>query len=264
MPLQIAELDRRVLEDSPLTNVICQIRFDRTATVAEAKTARAFHDALGGSSGAFPKLNAINEQSVNVALGPNIAPSFAQHAHATGWRLSNDDETRSITLLPSSVALEAQNYAGWDADFRPILDDILSAVDDCVSPVFEERIGLRYINQIVDPQVTRAQEWREHLDPHLLGLVLHDEIGEHLTFARQQAVLELENEVRCTINHGFGPDPDRPGRLTYLLDVDVARSGMRPYVRAEIVASAAQFNSYALRIFQLAITPTLLERFSAA
>ena len=263
MPLQIAEVDRRILEHSPLTNVICQIRFDRTPHVAEAKTARRFHELLGGPDGPFPKLNVITEQMVNVSVGPNVPPSLGHQTAVPGWRLTDAEDKRAIVLMPHLVTLEAQNYAGWDEDFRPLLETILDGIDECVSPVFEERIGLRYINQIVTPEVSTPREWREHFDPHLLGLVLHDEIGEHLAFSRQQVVLELEDDVRCTVNHGFGPDPDRPGQLTYLLDVDTARAGMRSYDRANVAAAVALFNSYALRIFQLAVAPSVREHLSA-
>jgi uncharacterized protein (TIGR04255 family) len=261
--LHFPELDRKRLARAPLTSVVCQVRFDQTAQVSEAKTARAFHEALGGRAGPYPKLESITETQVNLAFGPGVLPGFGHQSGAmSGWRLTNEDGTRAIGLMPHSLAFEDRQYATWDDDFAPRLDAALAALREHVDPVFEQRLGLRYINQITEPDVREAEGWRGWIDGALLGIVMHDEIGPHVKLARQQVVLELENDVRCTLNHGFAPDPERDAALTYLVDIDVSREGMRPFDRDAISAAAAEFNAHALGLFQSTVTRELRERLS--
>lgn len=263
MAVHFPELDRQKLARSPLVSVVCQVRFDLTPQASEAKTARAFHEALGGPGGRYPKLESIAETTINLAVGPNILPSFGQQAGATtGWRLTNEDGTRTIGLMPHSLTFEDRDYDGWENDFGPQLDEALAALHEHLDPVFEQRLGLRYINQITEPDVREADGWRGWIDSALLGIVMHNEIASYVKLARQQVSLELDNDMRCTLNHGFAPDPEREGALTYLVDIDVSREGMRAFDRNAISATAAQFNAQALRLFQMTVTPELRERLS--
>jgi uncharacterized protein (TIGR04255 family) len=61
------------------------------------------------------------------------------------------------------------------------------------------------------------------------------------------------------VNHGYAPDDAREGALTYVLDFDVAREGMRRFDTEGIRAAADLFNAYALRMFQIATTDELRE-----
>jgi uncharacterized protein (TIGR04255 family) len=260
VPLDLSDLDTSVLVRSPLTSVICQIRFNHSPRASDAQIASDFYEALGGKTGRYPKLEQIAETAINVSVGPNVPAAVAQQAPVSGWRMSSADGQHVVSLLPTSIALEATTYEGWDQDFGPRLDEMLDCVERLVEPVFEQRVGLRYINQVVETEVRAPEGWREWIDAQLLGLITNDEIGPMVVFARQQAILQLDEEARCTWNHGFVPDPDREGTLAYLLDYDIAREGMRPFDRHQIRNTLNLFNCYALRLFQLSTTPALRER----
>jgi uncharacterized protein (TIGR04255 family) len=261
VPLDLTNLDRGVLGRSPLSSVICQVRYDVTPTASDARTARAFFDRLG-AGGRFEKLDQVLESALNVAFTPGSAPAVAQQPSNSGWRLSAADGGRVVLLMPTHVAVEATSYEGWEADFAPLLADVLDAVADLVNPVFEQRLGLRYVNQIAEPEVAEAREWHGWIDDRLLGVATHEEIGPMVAFLRQQTILQLDDEARCTINSGFAPDPERDELLTFLFDCDVVRQGTRPFEVTSVRETADQFNSYALRLFQLATTPQLREALS--
>jgi uncharacterized protein (TIGR04255 family) len=178
--------------------------------------------------------------------------------------MRGDDSATVVALLPSWVTLEMFDYPGWEEGFEPLLRDVVRAVGETIRPTFEQRIGLRYINQITDPQDVRsAEEWTDLIQPAFLALAAQPEIGPHVRLTRQQTILELEGDVRCNVNHGFGPDDDRGGALTYVLDLDVYREGMRDFDPDQILAAASEFNLVALRLFQLATTPELRNLFTA-
>lgn len=258
MTLDLTDLDRSLLQRSPLTNVICQVRYDLTSQASDPRTARDFFDRLG-TGGRFERLDQVIESALNVAVASGSAPAVSQQAGNSGWRLSASEGARIISLMPTHVSVEATEYDGWEADFAPLLSEVLVAVADLVNPVFEQRLGLRYINQITEPAVREAPEWRGWIDESFLALSTHGELGEMVAFQRQQTTLELDEQARCTLNTGFSPDPDRDGLLTFLLDFDVSREGMRPFVVDSIRQAADLFNSYALRLFHLATTPALRE-----
>ena len=257
MPLDVSQVDRSVLLNSQLASVICQVRFDPTPRAGEANMVKQLRERLGGEA-AFPKLDQIAEASVNVSIARATAPVAVQD-NQTGWRMQSADERQVVILLPVLVTLEVFNYEGWDT-FSQRLREVLEAVGELVEPVFEQRLGLRYINQLTVPETRISTDWVGNVDPHFLGIGAHPEIAGDILYARQQALLQLDEEVRCTINHGFAPDDDREGALTYVLDFDLAREGARSFDVPSILDAAATFNTYALRLFQIATTPELRER----
>ena len=258
MPLDLTDLDRRVLRHAPLATVICQVRYNVTSAASDLETARSFQQRLA-ERGLFDRLDQIVESTLNVAVAPHVAPAVAQGPLNTGWRLTAADGTRLVSLLPTHFAVEATAYNGWEEDFAPLLYEVLDAVVELVQPVFEQRLGLRYVNQLTHPEVVEAAEWRGWIDESFLAMATHDELGPMLTFLRQQAILQLDGEARCTVNSGFSPDPDRDGALTFLLDFDIAREGTRGFDAAQIRETLDLFNSYALRLFQIATSPRLRE-----
>jgi uncharacterized protein (TIGR04255 family) len=264
VPLDLSDLDRTVLQRSPLSSVICQIRYDKTDAASSPRVAQQFYEALSDGGSRFSRLDQILESTFGLAMGPGAAPALAQQPGSSGWRLISPDGARTISLLPTHVAVEATAYEGWDNDFAPLLYETLAAVAKHVQPVFEQRVGLRYVNQITSPEVAEPQQWHGLVDAAFLPIATHTELGPLTTFLRQSAILELEEGVRCTINSGFAPDPDRDELLTFLLDFDIAREGTREFITSEIEAAVSQFNSYALRLFQLAVTSDLREALAHA
>lgn len=260
MPLDLAAVDRSTLARPPLTSVICQVRYDTTPAASDARKLQDLRSAIGGDV-AFPSVEEIKQGELSIQFGPGMSPAASQQTTVgRGWRLRSADGTRVVALLPTWVTLEMFAYPGWDEGFFPMLESLIQAANDIVEPTFEQRLGLRYINQIRTPEDVRSAEgWAGFIDPTFLSVAAHPEIGPHVHLTRQQTVLELGDGVACNVNHGFGPDDDRGGALTYVLDLDVYREGMRDFDPQLICATVTEFNLIALRLFQLATTPELRE-----
>lgn len=250
----MSQVDRSLLSQSPLTSVICQVRFNPTPAAGDARKVQELREKLGGEA-AFPALEPITEAAINISISPT-APPVSQQQNSTGWRMTSEDGKRVVVLLPSAVALESFDYPGWDG-FAQDLEALLVAISESVEPVFEQRLGLRYINQLTSPNVQTPEGWRDYIDPTFLGLGVHDEIASMVRFSRQQVVLQLDEDTRGTLHQGYAPDDERENALTYVLDFDIAREGTRPFDSAGIREAVDRFNAYALRLFQLATTGTL-------
>lgn len=134
----------------------------------------------------------------------------------------------------------------------------MAAVAEHVRPTFEQRIGLRYVDRITELGLTDLTAWQPYLRPELLGLALHPQLGPGVRTYHQQVVIELAEGVTAGLRHGPVVEP-ASDIVDYQLDYDIFRQGGRAFDTATILDEAAQFNIYALQLFQATISDSLLE-----
>ena len=251
--LDLPAPDTRQLSDAPLDVVVCQLQYDTNLAVSDTKTARALHDALGGRHGTYPRVEQIQTRSISLDMTAGVSPSLSS-SPGSGWRFAAEDGTWIVSILAEHVSVETSAYQNWN-DFRDRLRVVLEAVAVHVDPVFEQRLGLRYIDRLVTPDVASPADWEKVVAPHLLGPVLHQGIGPAIRVAQQHLVLALDEdgEAQCGFRHGFVVAAD--DEPAYVLDYDVHRSVGRPFNVNDALAGADQFNQYALQLFQASITP---------
>jgi uncharacterized protein (TIGR04255 family) len=175
----------------------------------------------------------------------------------SGWRFASADGAWVITLMPDNFSLETSAYTTWTDDFAPRLSALIDAVAAHVEPTFEQRIGLRYVDRIDELGLTELETWKRYLRPEVLGLVLHPELGPGVRSYQQQLAIELAEGVMAGLRHGPVVEPG--GVVDYQLDYDIFRQGGRAFDAAAIKAAAAQFNMYALQLFQATVSDELLE-----
>ncbi|MGH2411610.1 MAG: TIGR04255 family protein, partial [Chloroflexota bacterium] len=111
MPLSLPPPDKRQLARSPLALVVCQIKFEELIAATDTRVAVAFHDALGGRTGPYQKLEPAINQTINVIGGPGGVQSSAQPRQ--GWRLRSTDGSWTVVLMPDNVILETSRYVTW-------------------------------------------------------------------------------------------------------------------------------------------------------
>ena len=257
MAISLPAPDRRPLARSPLELVVCQLRFETNLAVSDGHVALSFHETLGGRSGRYPKIGQMTSQELNLAVGAGIPVGHARSL--AGWRFAAEDDRWLVSLMPDYVSLETSAYTTWEDDFQPRLDAIIDALAEVLKPALEQRLGLRYVDRIVEPAVGSAAEWGPYIAPELLGLIRHEALGAAVTASRQTLLLQLDEEVKCGLTHGFAPDPSKGGELSYLLDFDIHRDQARAFDATHTKEAAVQFNTFALQLFQMAVTPTFLE-----
>lgn len=254
--VDLPEPDTTRLARSPLELVVCQIRHERRLVVGDGATALAVHETLGGATGPYPSIDEVSGAELNVVMGMG-APDLRE-TKSSGWRLTSADGAWVITLMPDNFSLETSAYTTWSGDFAPRLEALIDAVDEHVKPTIEQRIGLRYVDRINELGLTDLAGWRSYLRPELLGLVLHPQLGPGVRQYVQQVVIEFADSVLAGLRHGPVIEPGREV-VDYQLDYDIFRQRGRSFDASVVKAAAAQFNIYALQLFQATITDELLE-----
>ncbi len=257
MPFPLPAPDKRRLTRSPLALVVCQVKFEELIAPSDARTAVAFHDALGGRSGPYPKLEQAISQTINVVGGPGGVQSSAQPRQ--GWRLRSAEGHWTVVLMPDHVVLETSRYTTWSDDFEPRLNNLLRATALHIEPALEQRLGLRYVDRITEPAVQAPGEWREYINLTFLGAILDDQIEGSIRAAQQQIDVDLGDGIAAGVRHGFFADPSRDGSPTYLLDVDVYRETGQAFDVAGIMATLNIFHERNLQVFQRVMTPKMLD-----
>jgi uncharacterized protein (TIGR04255 family) len=255
LALELPVADNRLLPRSPLELVICQVRLAQLPEVGDASSALAVHRATGGEDGPFPQMEPVQLQTAQFSIGASVVTEGP--SSGVGWQLRSEDGAWTAALMPDHIALTTTAYSGW-ADFRSRLESVIKAVAEVMHPVIENRLGLRYVDRIVRPEVVHSDDWAGLISDFMLGPVVHSSFAGHVRTSQQQLELDIDDGERAIIRHGSVVDPARQGRLSYLLDFDAFRERTREFSPEGILRTADVFNDICLRLFQLAITPELL------
>lgn len=258
MPLDLPEPDSSLLPGSPLDLVVCQVRFENKPENSTPQVGLAIHQALGGGSALYPRLDQLRGQAVNFELGAQGRASVTQNESESGWRYQSADGLWIVGLMPDHLSLECKEYAGWE-DFGQRLRDLIDVCAEHLAPEIEQRIGLRYVDRITEVDARMPRDWAEYLQEPILGFAAHEVLGDHLASARQQMVFDLGDTYGCVLTHGFLPRED--GRLDYLLDYDVFREGGRPFDVDAVRETLEVLHSDASKLFHASISPALYEIF---
>lgn len=258
MSLNLPVPDKRQLKRSPLVLVVAQIRHEEVVDLSTGRAMLEIHKALGGLSGRYPRSEQATEQATNIQIGPGLLPTTIQ-TQRKGWRLRSGDGAWTISLMPEFFTLETVAYTSWSDDFRPRMVELINAVSRYLDPATQQRIGLRYVDRIVDPAVQSPQEWEGYIAPEFLGPLLHPHIGSTALATQQQIDIQASDEIRSSIRHGYFVDPTQSNCLTYLLDFDVYRETIRVFDPEDIINTLDTFNYLSLQLFQQVVTARLLD-----
>ena len=257
MPLTLPEPVTDRLTNSPLKLVVCQIRFEETPAVTDAKIGLAFFNSLGGATGPYPQFSEFHGEQVDITVAPGSSIS-AQKTQLTGWRCVSEDQNWSVVLLPNGVSLETKAYTSWTDDFEARLRTILASLVEHVNPAVRMRLGLRYVDVLVRPGVKSPRDWQGWILDSFLGPALHPQLGPAVLAAQQQLEIDADNGMRCTLRHGTVLD-GATGSPAYLLDWDIHDDAPVSFDQGGILGSLLDFNRLAVRLFQSAITPQLFD-----
>jgi uncharacterized protein (TIGR04255 family) len=237
--------------DSSLSMAVCQVGYEGGAPISDSRVMLAVQGELGGNKGPYPRIEKQQGSEPSAVLGGGIQTPVP--AAPIGWRFLSPGGRWIISLMPDSFSLETRGNMVWE-DFQNRFSMLIEAVAKHVEPLMEERLGLRYVYQIAGLDVKSPQEWRGHLAPELLGMALDEHLGPAILSAEQAIILDAGQGRQCTIRHGFAPDPARSNMLTYLIDVDTYRQGLRVLDASDIKASANAYDSWAQQVMRWVIT----------
>jgi uncharacterized protein (TIGR04255 family) len=245
--VELPEYDSVRLARSPLVLVAAQVNFEEVGREVSHAHARAFQRSLG--SDRWPVL-----QSAPLVQATMTPGGVVTEPNRQAYRLANREENASLLINPDSVTLESRAYTGWDA-FRGDLTAVVAALADVFDPGVQQRLGLRYIDQIPLPE--GEDDWQALVRESLLGLSGDTMFADSIVASDQRVLLQLDDGIRCVLRHGQLAEPatDRPGGA-YLLDFDVYREGGL-FDPAAADAGADVLHGYVGRLFRACITDRL-------
>jgi uncharacterized protein (TIGR04255 family) len=157
--------------------------------------------------------------------------------------------------LPDSLAVETARFRSWD-EFGPIFSKAVELLTVTAAPALEERLGLRFINDLSAPSAPTAEDWRRYVAPELLGLELHSRLGAGIVAAESTFSVELEDDCRSAIRSQRVSRPD--GSVGYVLDIDTYRQSSTPFDAAAVIAAADSLNEKSVSIFHELVSEEFL------
>jgi uncharacterized protein (TIGR04255 family) len=244
------------LAHSPLTLVACQVRHERILAVSDARIGLRIHEAL---SPRYPTIHEVTRVETAVQISPTGASATREPA-VNGWQLKSGDQRWTVTIDPESFTLETSAYDDWD-DFQQRFSTLTAAVLEVYQPTLEQRIGLRYVDEIRDSSVTSPSGWRGKIADSILGPIADARLGGAVRSSQQLLELDAGDSCGIVLRHGAVTSPTGAEHV-YLLDHDCFRQAGRPLSTGEIAATVERLHELALQVFQAAVTPEFYAQLS--
>jgi uncharacterized protein (TIGR04255 family) len=217
---------KRVLSNSPLVLVLCQVRFSPLMAM-EGYIPRIQEELRFAG---YP-INASSQLHEVVSAGTSRTST-----QRTRWRWEFLDKDRRIgvVLHEGFVAVQTTDYQDFDQFSSRVLD-VVDIVSRSVGELFVTRVGLRYVDVVLPRD---GERWEQYLQPGLAGfagkrflpgttLQLHQVIGPTEVGAMHVRLLQnrdgvllppdlADNQLELPAHLGT----QRPGSLVTILDVD--------------------------------------------
>lgn len=264
MPHGLPVADSTRLDRSPLQLVVCQIKFEQTVAVGDPRLILALHEELGGADGPYPKVEQVRGSRLDIPVNlGGQSPGVPSETSFTAWRMQHADGWM-VTVMPDSVSLETTRYTAWTSDFKPRLTALVDATAKHIKPATEQRVGLRYVDRIVEPPVTEPDQWRGLIADEALGALLHPTLGPLVRAIQQQLILDLGDGISAIVRTAMVADPAASDNLAYMLDIDVFREGVRAFDSASIKGAVVNLHDINLRLFQQVTSADLRRQLTAA
>lgn len=241
------------LARAPLSLVVCQVRHERNLTLGDPKQVLKIVQRLGGDDWQVEERPTQDFQVQAGARGVRAAGTTLP-----AWRLTSKDERWVVAMQTDFFSLETASYTRW-RDFREHFVRLVSAIAaEELSPAFENRIGVRFVNEIrgVD-DVNRPEDWRGWIDNRFLGPVLHESLAGVVDQVRQALELTDHDGFKALVQHGAHTDDG--GENSYRLDIDCYHQRGRVFEPDAVVEAAEQLHILEKQIFKLAITDKLYD-----
>lgn len=244
-----------IYEQSPLAEVICQLRFPPILRISSESPAM-FQEQIRGAYPLFREKTGPAPLSLPEGLAHVLQVDLSVVPRGQNYDFLSEDEYWTVGLTREFIALSTTNYDTWE-DFRNHLRLPLSRLVDLYSPAFFSRIGLRYRNLIRRSQVGLDESpWADLLEPHIAGELKGPEVAVKIKSAQRDILIAtdvFDGDVR--IRHGLVSD--EKGEQCYTIDSDFFTTKRTDTGNAIEVLD--EFNKIAGRLFRWCITDELHE-----
>ncbi len=238
------------LENSPLVEVICQVRFPPILRIASEEPSE-FQELIRDR---FPNVELEHGFLVRVP-GPGAMGVPTAEPQTRTYRFRTSEAQTAISLAVDFYALSSNRYINWE-DFARLLRLTHEAIQRVYRPTYSMRIGLRYINRLI-PANTGCQTIAEMFDllrPELTSQT-RSEAWDEVAEMRSRLVLTDEN-AKLTLGTGYGEDQGMP---FFLLDFDYFEEGQLSL--DNLVERCSRYNDVIYRAFRWCIRDDKLNIF---
>lgn len=256
----LPEPDARLLARPPLELVICEVRAisDSPPTLGSAD-GLSLKDAASAAGFVVERIEPTQQQAIRmqVTQGEQTAPFVETRNY--GWQLFSNDGGSVANIQPGSVSIQTSRYVSWVGTFRPMLAGILTAFAEVVRPQIRQRLGLRYVDRLVDPNASSAAAWRGRVADAMLGPIADPTLGNRIVSSQQQVELEISDNRRALLRHGPFADGALRGAISYMLDIDVFDAATAEFDVESALTVADELNRLALSLFQSALSQPYID-----
>ncbi len=213
MALDFGRHDDVVFSRAPLQVVLCQIKFPPIYSLLSEAGVAGFQEAIRPL---YPKANKSVDAQVQMT-----DQQMSVTKSAPTFQFQPEDGSWTVSLSADFVSLETPQYRHF-GEFVRRLDHILVALSRTVHPATANRIGLRKVNRLTDPEAAEPSHWEGLLKRELLGIVAAPSLPSRVAFTYSEVHFPDEDNV-MVVRHGKDPAEDQ----AYVIDIDYYTE--RPY-----------------------------------
>ncbi len=238
------------LENSPLIEVVCQVRHPSILRIADEEPSE-FQEHIKSQ---FPQVELESGFVVRVPKsGIEGSPSPERQSR---YRFCTLDGQTTISLAADFYALSIKNYTNWE-DFAQYLSLTHKAVQSVYAPTYATRIGLRYINRLtpVNAGFNTVDDLLELLHPQLTTQ-WRSEAWSNPVEMRCRLVF-TDDSAKLTLGTYYGEEKGQP---FFLLDFDYYEEGQLNL--DDLIERCHRYNEVIYRAFRWCVRDEKLSVFN--
>ena len=240
---------------SPLSEVICQLRFPEILSIS-ANPPAAFQEAIRDD---YPEYTLRRDVPPPMVTGAPGHFSLENPPTVVNYQFASCDGVWRVNLTGNFISLSCTRYPGWE-EFAARLDKPLAAFIRLYKPAYFQRVGLRYINFISRNRLSlEGIPFSQLIAPCYLGPLMEEDVAESTT-TRCSVDAEMAIRGGCRVKLHAGPglvkqQGKEDKEVKFIFDQDLYMPGQLP---VNLSAGALQtLHSQADAIFRAAVTHVL-------
>lgn len=250
---------RILLKEAPLSLVLCQIRWPELNHLQLDMKPRALE--FGSRLRDYPIFQ--ESQEISYTITPE---GVQQGGGGTVFQWRSIDGSWNVSLGRRFLSLYCTDYPGFSA-FNERLTAILEHLENSISVPLVERVGVRYVNQLIDPRLIDNLEG--YVRPDVLGYasLAPASPGVRLVSNTNQALYSVD-EVMLQVRSGIIPagqsvDAAVPAATTesWVLDLDAFNGNIFPFNVSDVLDAAGKLSDTAYDFFKLVVTDGFVREF---
>ncbi len=251
-----SDRSRTMYPQSPLHEVICQLRFPTILTINTVEPAD-FQEAIREEFPQYARRQEAQPPKITGIGGPH--PTVEQQPPSANYNFLSADGRWKLNLTRDFIALSTLHYTGWE-DFAHHLDKPLASFIRLYKPAYFQRVGVRYINVVSRQKLgLEGTPWAQLFAPAYTGVLQEPDVREEQTVAYgSDLTLKLDSSCQAKIHAGTGrlqnkaPGAQQDPEIKFIFDMDLSMNGQTPCTLA--AAALETLHGHGTRIFEGAVT----------